>query len=123
MSQTGSDVGPAAAAVATHWRFVQTITKNSTTSNSVRLRHKFIGYIMSSASSISFLASADIWIHMEMPKNGNDTLKQADKSREQSQIQHRLKANFAGAVLRNRSFIKTGENPPLTHSPNSDRPR
>src|SRR5207248_11685193 len=50
MSQTGSDVGPAAAAVATHVRFVQTITKNSATSNRVRLRRKFIGYTISNPS-------------------------------------------------------------------------
>src|ERR687887_41997 len=47
MSQTGSDVGPAAAAVATHCRFVQTITKNNATSKSVRLRRNFIDYTMS----------------------------------------------------------------------------
>src|ERR671930_233677 len=46
MSQTGSDVGPADAAVATHCRLVQTITKNSATSKSVRLRRNFIGYTM-----------------------------------------------------------------------------
>lgn len=38
MSQTESELGPAAAAVATHCRFVHAIVKKSATSNSVRQR-------------------------------------------------------------------------------------